>query len=188
MQPDPTPAPDLTGEAVRRWAAVQPASGDARICIGDTPERAELIAGLRSLADYLDADPSVPAPPYGWKVAVYAEGTDSEQFAQVDLVAEIVGEQPVDRRAVTGHHHVRRSFGPVTYEFTAIAEWRMAQHRAGMSYADSVVPDALAGPPARLVAEAFPPQPGAVLDAGTPDRAVEAPGVSRAAHRRGVTP
>ena len=100
MPPDQPAAPGLTGEAARRWAAVQPASGDARICIGDAPERAELVAGLRSLADYLAADPSVPVPPYGWRVAVYAEGTDSEQFAQVDLVAEITGERPVDRRAV----------------------------------------------------------------------------------------
>jgi hypothetical protein len=62
-------------------------------------------------------------------------------LAQVDLVAEITGEHPVDRRAVTGHHHVERSFGPVTYEFRAIANWRMARHRTGMSYAYSVVPD-----------------------------------------------
>jgi hypothetical protein len=93
MPPDQPAAPDLTGETARRWAAVQPASGNARIRIGDAPERAELVAGLRSLADYLAADPSVPVPPHGWRVAVYAEGADSEQFAQVDLVAEIIGEQ-----------------------------------------------------------------------------------------------
>lgn len=158
MQPDPPAAPGLTGEAARRWAAVQPASGDALICIGDAPDRAELVAGLRSLADYLAADPSVPVPPYGWRVAVYAEGTDSEQFAQVDLVAEITAEQPADRRAATGHHSVQRSFGPVSYEFTAISERRMTQYRAGMSYAASVVPDTPPGPPACLAAEAFPGQ------------------------------
>ena len=188
MQPDQPAAPGLTGEAARRWAAVQPASGDARICIGDAPERAELVAGLRSLADYLAADPSVPVPPYGWRVAVYAEGTDSEQFAQVDLVAEITGERPVDRRAVTGHHYVQRSFGPVSYEFTAISEWRMAQHRAGMSYAGSVIPDT---PPGRL--PAWPLRhsqrpPDAAADAAAPARAAEVPGAPRAAHRGGVTP
>ena len=156
MQHDQPAAPGLTGETARRWTAVQPASGDACIRIGDTAERAKLIAGLRSLADYLAANPSVPIPSYGWRFAVYAEGTDSEQFSQVDLVAEIMGERPVDRRADTGHHQVRRSFGPVSYEFVAIADWRMAQHTAGMSYADSVTPDAPARPPAQLAAEAFP--------------------------------
>lgn len=151
MQPDSQPAPGLTGEAARRWAAVQPASGDARIRVGDTPERAELLAGLRSLADYLAANPAVPVPPHGWRLTVYAEGTDSERFSQVDLVAEITGERPADRRAVTGHHRVERSFGPVAYEFRAIAEWQMARYAAGMSYADSVVPDT---PPR--------PQPGRV--------------------------
>jgi hypothetical protein len=188
MQLDQPAILGLTEEAARRWAAVQPASGDAQIRIGDAPERAELVAGLRSLADYLAAHPSVPAPPYGWTLAVYAEGTDSEQFAQVDLVAEIVGEQPVDRRAVSGHHHVRRSFGPVSYQFTAIAGWRMAQHEAGMSYAGSVVPDTLPEPPARLAAEAFPAQVDAAAIAAAPDRTVGGPGISRAAHRGGVTP
>ncbi len=188
MPPDQPAAPDLTGETARRWAAVQPASGNARIRIGDAPERAELVAGLRSLADYLAADPSVPVPPHGWRVAVYAEGTDSEQFAQVDLVAEIIGEQPADRRTATGHHSVQRSFGPVSYEFTAISEWRMTQYRAGMSYAASVVPDTPPGPPARLAAEAFPAQADAVPDAAAPDRAAEVPSASRAAQCGGVTP
>lgn len=187
MQPDQQAAPGLTAETARRWDAVQPASGNGRICIGDTRERAELVDGLRSLADYLAANPSVPVP-YGWRVAVYAQGTDSEQFSQVDLVAEIVGEPAVDRRAATGHHHVQRSFGPVSYEFVAIADWRMAQHRAGMSYADSVVPDRPAEPPARLAAEAFPAPADTAAIAAVPARPASGPATPRARRRGGVTP
>jgi hypothetical protein len=182
MQPNQPAVPGLIGETARRWAAVKP--GDARVLIGDIPERAELIVGLHSLANYLAANPSVPVPPHGWRVTVDAEGTDSEQFSQVDLVAEIMGERPVDRRAVTGHHHVERSFGPVTYEFSAIAGWRMAQHRDRMSYADSVVPD----PPARLAAEAFPATAQASAHAPVPSPIASGPRAPRTAHRAGMTP
>jgi hypothetical protein len=110
MQPDQPAVPDLTGETARRWAAVQPASGETRVIIGDIPERAGLVAGLRSLADYLAVNPAVPVPP------------DGEQFCQVDLVAEFMGERPADRREATGRHYMQRSFGPASYESTAIAD------------------------------------------------------------------
>ena len=81
MQPDQPAAQGPSGETARRRAAVQPTSGDAHVIIGDTPE---LVADLRSLADYLAPNPAVAVRLYGWKVAVHAEGTDSEQFSQVD--------------------------------------------------------------------------------------------------------
>ena len=160
MYPDqPAPVPGLTREQAQRWAAAQPAD-DARVLVGDSPERAAVVAGLRALAGYLAANPSVPIPPYGWDVLVHAEGTDSEQFSQVDLVSEIMGERPVDQRASTGHHHAERSFGPVTYRFAGISEQRMAQHQAWASYADSVVPDEPAAEPARLGRRRVPRRPG----------------------------
>ena len=111
MSPDqPVPVPGLTGDQAQRWAAVQPGD-DARVLVGDSPERDAVVAGLRALAGYLAANPAVPIPPRGWDVSVHAEGTDSEQFSQVDLVSEIMGEHPVDQRAATGHHHVERSSG-----------------------------------------------------------------------------
>ena len=161
MHPDqPAPVPGLTREQAERWAAAQPAD-DARVLVGDSPERAAVVAGLRALAGYLAANPAVPIPPYGWDVCVHAEGTDSEQFSQVDLVGEIMGERPVDQRAVVGHHHVERCFGPVTYRFVGISEHRMAQHHAWASYADSVVPDEPSAEPARLATTAFPAGPAA---------------------------
>ena len=187
MHPDqPAPVPGLTREQAQRWAAAQPAD-DARVLVGDSPERAAVVAGLRALAGYLAANPSVPIPPYGWDVLVHAEGTDSEQFAQVDLVSEILGERPVDQRAATGHHHAERSFGPVTYRFAGISERRMAQHQAWASYADSVVPDEPAAEPARLAAAAFPAGQAAVAPVPAQSRGSR-PAVSRRRAARGMAP
>ena len=187
MHPDqPVPAAGLTYEQAQRWAAVQPGD-NARILVGDSPERAAVVAGLRALAGYLAANPAVPVPPYGWEVLVHAEGTDSEQFSQVDLVGEIMGERPADRRAATGHHHAERSFGPVTYRFAGISERRMAQHQAWASYADSVVPDEPAAEPARLAAAAFPAGQAAVAPPPGQPRASR-PASSRRRAARGMAP
>jgi hypothetical protein len=187
MHPDqPAPGSGLTHEQAQRWAAVQP-QDNARILVGDSPGRAAVVAGLRALAGYLAANPAVPIPPYGWDVCVHAEGTDREQFSQVDLVSEIMGERPVDQRAATGHHHAERSFGPVTYRFVGISERRMAQHHAWASYADSVVPDKPAAEPARLAAAAFPAGQAAVAPAPGPSRASRSPAGSRRA-AQGVAP
>ena len=182
----PAPVPGLTREQAQRWAAAQPAD-DARVLVGDSPERAAVVAGLRALAGYLAANPSVPIPPYGWDVLVHAEGTDSEQFSQVDLVSEILGERPVDQRASTGHHHAERSFGPVTYRFAGISERRMAQHQAWASYADSVVPDEPAAEPARLAAAAFPVGLAAVAPVPAQSRGSR-PAGSRRRAARGMAP
>ena len=183
----PAPGSGLTHEQAQRWAAVQP-EDNARILVGDSPGRAAVVAGLRALAGYLAANPAVPVPPYGWEVSVHAEGTDSEQFSQVDLVGEIMGERPVDRRAATGHHHAERSFGPVTYRFAGISERRMAQHQAWASYADSVVPDEPAAEPARLAAAAFPAGQAAVAPAPGQSRASRSPAGSRRRAAQGVAP
>jgi hypothetical protein len=166
MSPDqPVPVPGLTGDQAQRWAAVQPGN-DARVLVGDSPERDAVVAGLRALAGYLAANPAIPIPLHGWDVSVHAEGTDSEQFSQVDLVSEIMGERPADQRTAAGHHHVERSFGPITYRFVGISEQRMARHYAWVSYADSVVPNEPSAEPARLATAAFPTGPAATAVPG----------------------
>jgi len=102
MHPDqPAPVSGLTHEQAQRWAAVQP-EDNARILVGDCPERAAVVAGLRTLAGYLAANPAVPVPRYGCEVPVHAEGTDSEQFSQVDLVGEIIGERRLTGEPLPG--------------------------------------------------------------------------------------
>jgi hypothetical protein len=183
MSPDQqVPVPGLTGDQAQRWTAVQ-SEDDARVVVGDSPERDAVVAGLRALAGYLAANPAVPVPPYGWDVSVHAEGTDSAQFSQVDLVGEIMGERPVDQRATIGHHHVERSFGPITYRFVGISERRMGQHHARVSYAGSVVQDESPAEPAHLAATASPVGPAAIAPVPGRSKGSRLVSIRRAARR-----
>ncbi|MFB9833812.1 hypothetical protein [Actinoallomurus acaciae] len=106
-----------------------------------TTHRTDLIGGLYALADFLDANPAVPVPRFSTEVLVHARGTDKEAFAEVDRVAALLGVAVRDQTARGGHYKAVRSFGPVDYRYVAIPTAVMAVHRAGQSYAESVVPD-----------------------------------------------
>ena len=54
----------------------------------NSEERAELIAGLRDLADFLDQDPQVPAPRFTDLFVFPPDGSDAEMFAEIDVIAE----------------------------------------------------------------------------------------------------
>jgi hypothetical protein len=103
--------------------------------------RADFIAGLRALADYLDVNPAVPVPALSTDVLVHARGADELAFAEVDRVAGLLGVPVCDETARGGHYTAVRTFGPVEYRCVAIPAAVMAVHRAGQSYAGSVVPD-----------------------------------------------
>ena len=103
MHPDqPVPVAGLTREQARRWAAVQPQDDD-RILVGESPERAAVVAGLRALASYLAANPAVPVPPYGWEVLVHAQGTEPARLAAAAfpagqvVVTAVPGQSPARR-------------------------------------------------------------------------------------------
>jgi hypothetical protein len=100
--------------------------------------RADLVAGLHALADYLNANPAVPVPEFSTDLLVHARGTDAEGFAEVDRVAELLGVAVRDRTGRGGHYTAVRWFGPVEYRCVAIPAAVMALHQAGQSYADSV--------------------------------------------------
>jgi hypothetical protein len=77
-------------------------------------ERAALIHGLRSLADYLEANPEVPAPDSANMYAFPPHDDCVVMRAEIDAVAELLGSQP--RETASGQHYgVTRSFGPVEY-------------------------------------------------------------------------
>ncbi|GAB2823621.1 hypothetical protein GCM10027176_30100 [Actinoallomurus bryophytorum] len=103
--------------------------------------RADLIAGLHALADYLNANPAVPVPEFSTDVLAHARGTDEEAFAEVDRVAALLGVAVCDRTGRGGHYKAVRWFGPVEYHCVAIPAAVMALHQAGQSYASSVIPD-----------------------------------------------
>jgi hypothetical protein len=85
----------------------------------DTTERQAFIAGLRELADFLENNPSVPAPEYGTDVLVFPPSvSDDEKRQEIDLIASLIGSGTVTTRG--GHYTASRRFGPIEYRAVAI--------------------------------------------------------------------
>jgi hypothetical protein len=111
----------------------------------DLLARTQIITGLRQLADYLDANPDIPVNEYGWTLMTFARrDDDTAGRAEVDQVAKGLT-VPVSDDTGGGHYTAARTFGRITYEFIHVTQRSRAEHRALMSYADSVTPDDLAG-------------------------------------------
>ena len=104
-------------------------------------DRIDFIAGLYALADFLDANPALPIPLFRAEILIHVDGSDDEQRAEVDRLAELLGTSVDDETGDGGHYTAMRSFGPVEYRCVAIPAAVRAAFKAGMSYADSVVPD-----------------------------------------------
>jgi hypothetical protein len=102
----------------------------------DRITRAKFINGLRDLALFLDTNLGFPVPPYSAMIHVFPEGlTDAERRAAVDRLATIMGTTARDE---SGHYRADLKFGPLTYRVVAISDNARAEHRARMSYADSI--------------------------------------------------
>jgi hypothetical protein len=85
-------------------------------------ERTRLIAGLRSLAEFLDQNPQVPAPRYTDLLVFPSRGTDAETFAELDVIAEQIGVTASQNDTRDGHYIASRYFGPVQYRAVAIPQ------------------------------------------------------------------
>jgi hypothetical protein len=83
-------------------------------------ERVRVIAGLRDLADFLDRNPQVPAPRYTDLLVFPSIGSDAEMFAEIDVIAELIGVTAGDADSPAGHYSAVRDFGPVLYRAIAI--------------------------------------------------------------------
>ena len=86
----------------------------------NSAERVALISGLRSLADYLESNPEVPAPAYPTVCAFPPDGDWSEMRAEIDAIAARLGEVAYRSHESNGHYVAARSFGPVEYRAVAI--------------------------------------------------------------------
>ncbi|GAA4640733.1 hypothetical protein GCM10023196_107390 [Actinoallomurus vinaceus] len=102
---------------------------------GDLFARRQTIAGLRALADFLEANPGVPVNEYGWEVSYHPRGTDEDQAAEVDRIAALLDAAPVDDRPDDGHYTVAKTFGRITYKVVHIPARQMDAYDALMSYA-----------------------------------------------------
>ena len=83
-------------------------------------ERARVIAGLRDLAEFLDQDPQVPAPHSTDLFVFPPPGSDAEMFAEIDVIAALIGTTASDAGSPAGHYSAVRDFGPVQYRAIAI--------------------------------------------------------------------
>src|ERR1700733_106354 len=83
-------------------------------------ERAELIAGLRDLAEFLDQNPRIPAPRFTDLFVFPPSGSDAEMFAEIDVIAALIGTTASDADSQAGHYSAVRGFGPVQYRAVAI--------------------------------------------------------------------
>jgi hypothetical protein len=83
-------------------------------------ERARLINGLHDLAEFLDQNTDVPAPLWADLMVFPPAGSEAEMFANVDVIAELIGTTASDADSPAGHYTAVRYFGPVQYRAIAI--------------------------------------------------------------------
>jgi hypothetical protein len=105
--------------------------------------RAQTIAGLRQLADYLEDHPGLPVKEFGLEYNVYADtrndtDADAAGRAWVDQIAVVLGATPTDDSARDGHYWVSTTFGRVSYRAVHIPSRAWARHRAEDSYRNNI--------------------------------------------------
>lgn len=94
-------------------------------------ERARLIAGLRDLTEFFDANPDVPVVRQAEMLVFPPEGTDAEMFAEIDAVAGRLGVIASDVGSPAGHYSAVLGFGPVQYRAVAIPRSARNQSEGG---------------------------------------------------------
>jgi hypothetical protein len=108
---------------------------------GDLFARAQMIVGLRTLADYLEDHPDLPVPDYGGDVSVYPDGSEAEQRAEIDRIAAILGVNPTDNTGRDGHYTAEKTLGRITYRAVHIPSRARARHHARNSYRTNITLD-----------------------------------------------
>jgi hypothetical protein len=106
----------------------------------DPQDRAEFIAALRSLADFLASNTSVPVPLYGAEINLCADSYEDDGKAQVDYFAHLVSASVTDDTP-EGHYEAVRSFGCISYRIVSICDTYTARRDAERSYENNVVFD-----------------------------------------------
>jgi hypothetical protein len=82
-------------------------------------ERHALIAGLRALAGFLEANPDVPAPAYTDVLVFPPDASEAEERQEIDTIASRIG-SGIEISSSRRHYTTSRQFGPVGYRAVAI--------------------------------------------------------------------
>jgi hypothetical protein len=107
---------------------------------GSADDRAAFVAGLRAVADFLEANPAVPVPQsyHRQDITFFPDGdTDDQRRAAVDLIACAMGVPAADPDGY-GHYRAERMFGPVAYRALMISTAARTRADARDSYADVI--------------------------------------------------
>jgi hypothetical protein len=86
----------------------------------NSEERGRLTEGLRELADFIAANPEIPAPWMADVIVLPPDGSNAEMFAEIDVIAARIGATASDADSPAGHYSAVRRFGPVQYRAVAI--------------------------------------------------------------------
>lgn len=102
-------------------------------------KRAELIAGLRQLADWYEQHPEVPLPPYpDWRHCVLAKD-DTSGTAEVEAVAAALGADVKYGKHVAAD----KDFPGIEFHAYYVTRERAADYVARQKIADAATPEQL---------------------------------------------
>jgi hypothetical protein len=110
------------------------------VILGDLLARTQTITGLRALADFLETNPAVPIPIYGWTLAFHTRsGSEECERTELHRIAACLDQTPptTPPGAV-----ISRSPSPSgTYRAVHIPSRRIDAYRALMTYSDNLISD-----------------------------------------------
>src|SRR4051812_5943039 len=112
---------------------------------GDLFARAQTIAGLRALADFLETNPGVPVRELGEEYTVFARREDdAAERAEIDTIAAALGEIVTDETEDGGHYTVSKTFGRSPSSPVHTPARRRDAHKALMTSAPAFAHEAAA--------------------------------------------
>lgn len=110
--------------------------------------RARTITGLRTLADFLEANPEIPVSDGGGEYTFISHRVDdAAERAEIDTIATALGEAAGKTSA--GEYSVTKTFGAITYRASHIPARNQAVYRAfaDLSYTIKQIIDVSRCPP-----------------------------------------
>lgn len=126
----------MTGLSLEQVAGAVTGAGLAP-AVEPTGSHAKLVAGLRALADFIEANPTMPAFTYPRLVdSGPVRESDADGVERVHHVAALLGVEVTTSRS--GHMSAERQFAGLRLRISHVPDAAMEDHAAHMSYVDNV--------------------------------------------------